>query len=299
MADTRLNWAPIVARAAEIVRSYEIQVTLRQLFYRLVMEELIPNDQTAYKTLSSQTAGLRRKNEFPALFDRGRRILQPAAWNGPAAAMRALINQYRVDRTEGQDYMVFLGVEKNALAGLLQEWFDEYGVPVLPLGGYSSEGIDRVVKQQVARDGRPAILIYAGDFDASGMDIGRNFIAQTDCWEETIRVGLSEELIVDLGLPVLKGKPADSRAPKFIDAHPEIHARHDFGMEWIGQGKARRLARVPVQVELDAVDPARLHNLFMDALNEYWDHDSYQDTLDREDEDTSTLRWLAERLEVA
>jgi hypothetical protein len=32
----RLDWQPILERAAEIVDSYETPVTLRQLFYRLV-----------------------------------------------------------------------------------------------------------------------------------------------------------------------------------------------------------------------------------------------------------------------
>jgi hypothetical protein len=182
---------------------------------------------------------------------------------------------------------VWLGVEKNALAGLMEEWFDDYGVPVLPLGGYSSESIDRVVTQRVERDGRPAVLIYAGDFDASGMDIGRNFIAQTDCWDHTIRVALSEQQIEDMSLPVLEGKATDSRAPKFIAAHPVIHARHDFGVDAKGR-------RVPVQVELDAVDPQVLHDLYENALREFWDDDAHQDVLEQEDADKSALRgWSA------
>ena len=48
-----LRWPPIVAEAARIVESYEdTGVTLRQLFYRLVAAELLPNTTTAYSTLS-------------------------------------------------------------------------------------------------------------------------------------------------------------------------------------------------------------------------------------------------------
>ncbi|MCW2904585.1 MAG: hypothetical protein JWO67_6850 [Streptosporangiaceae bacterium] len=261
---SRLAWAPIIERAADIVTSYDIPVTLRQLFYRLVMEQLIPNNLGSYKGLSERTAPLRRTGEFPPLYDRGRNILQPVYFDDPTDAMHALISQYRLDRTAEQDVSVFLGVEKNALAGLLETWFEDLGLPVLPLGGYSSESLDRVVRQRVERDGRPAVLIYAGDFDASGMDIGRNFIEQTDCWEHAIRIGLGEEQIVDLGLPVLEGKPGDSRAPKFIDRHPGIHARCDFGRDERGR-------RIPVQVELDAVDPPLLRDMFQDAIDRFWD----------------------------
>jgi hypothetical protein len=281
----RIDWQPVVNRAAEIVLSYDIPVTLRQLFYRLVMEELIPNTRIAYQTLSARTAAPRRAGTFPPLFDRTRSILQPAYWNGPADALAALTGQYRRERTAGQGTAVFLGVEKNALAGLLQDWFDERGLPVLPLGGYSSEGLDRVVKERVERDGRPAVLIYAGDFDASGMDIGRSFVDTTYCWDRTIRIALSPEQIDTMGLPVLAGKPKDSRAAKFIDRYPEIHARRDFGYE--GRN------RVPVQCELDAVDPGLLRDLFLDAVAEFWDEDAYQDALDLEGADLSVLRALA------
>jgi len=37
----RLVWAPILRRAASVVDGYDTGVTLRQLFYRLVSEELL------------------------------------------------------------------------------------------------------------------------------------------------------------------------------------------------------------------------------------------------------------------
>jgi hypothetical protein len=40
----RLQWAPILARASETVRSYDTSVTLRQLFYRLVSQLLLRTD---------------------------------------------------------------------------------------------------------------------------------------------------------------------------------------------------------------------------------------------------------------
>lgn len=285
----RITWQPVIHRAAEIVESYDIPVTLRQLFYRLVMEQLLPNTISAYKALSDKTAAPRRRGEFPALFDRGRNVLQTAYWDHPADAVQDLADQYRLDRTAGQDVSVYLGVEKNALAGLLQDWFDEFGVPVLPLGGYSSESLDRVVRQRVERDGRPAVLIYAGDFDASGMDIGRNFVAQTDCWQQVIRIGLDEQRIEEHGLPVLEGKATDSRAPRFIDAHPRIHGRYDFGRDSKGR-------RIPVQVELDAVDPPELRRMYLGAMAPFWDTSVFEDVLSQERVDRTQLAALVDAL---
>jgi hypothetical protein len=288
----RIDWATVVSRAADIVRSYDIPITLRQLFYRLVSDNLIPNQVGPYKKLSERTAKLRRSRQFPALFDRGRTVLKPSGYDSPHHAVDAAARWYRRDRTEGQRYQVWLGVEKNALAGLMEDWFGDYGVPVLPLGGYSSESIDRQVVRDVSLDGRPAILIYGGDFDPSGMDIGRNFIDNTTCWHRTIRVGLSEQQIADLSLPVLEGKATDSRAPRFIATHPVIHTEYDFGCD--AQGR-----RIPVQVELDAVDPHTLRDWYLDALADYWDDDTYADVLTQEDADRDLLRRVADDMAVA
>ncbi len=84
----RLDWTAITIKAAAIVESYDTPVTLRQLFYRLVAAELLPNTTTAYKTLSSRTAELRREGRFPDLSDRTR-VYSPG-FNLRRAAGRAL-----------------------------------------------------------------------------------------------------------------------------------------------------------------------------------------------------------------
>lgn len=282
----QIKWPPVIARAAEIVESYTIPVTLRQIFYKLLMEGLIPNSDYAYKKLSAETAVRRRAGEFPPLFDRGRGVLQPASWESPKGGVQALAAQYRVDRTAGQPVALWLGVEKNALAGLIQAWFDEISVPVLPLGGYSSESLDRQVKARVKAEGRPAVLVLAGDFDASGMDISRSFIEMTGCWKKVHRIGLDEELISRYSLPVLRGKATDSRAAGFIAAHPEIHARNGFGADEKGRP-------YPVQVELDAVDPEELRRLYQRVIDRYWDAAAFRAALASEKQHRAVLRRLA------
>lgn len=287
MTGARLNWSPIIDRAAQIVEGYDIAVTLRQLFYRLVSEQLVPNTDTSYKRLSALTADLRRSGTFPALYDRGRGIEKPAAWDSQADALQALVDQFRLDRTRGQDVSVWLAVEKNALAGLLSQWFSEYGLPVTPLGGYGSESLDRAVTRAVHRDGRDAVLIIAGDFDASGMDITRNFVAMTGCWAKVQRIGLDAYQVDDLALPVLRGKASDSRAGAFIDRYAQFHDRHDLGRDVEGR-------RVPAQVELDAVDPNLLHRWYADAIAQFWDTSTYESVLADEASQRDRLRTLAE-----
>lgn len=276
-----LDWPPIIERAAEIVDGYSIMITLRQLFYRLVSEQAIPNTDSAYKQLSSLTADRRRRGTFPALHEDARKIRVPTTWTSPADALESLIASYREDRTDGQAATVMLGVEKNALGGLLESWFGGLGIPVVPLGGYGSQTIEQKVRDYAAEYARPARLIYAGDFDAAGMDIGRCFIEKTaDVWSETTRIALSPDQISAMGLPLLEGKSKDSKAPAFIAAFPAIHDAAGYG------------PGVPVQVELDAVEPLTLRDMYQRAIDLDWDADAYADALAREAASLDQLRGL-------
>src|SRR4051794_33932229 len=115
MPTQRKAWAPIVARAAEIVEEYDTAVTLRQIFYRLVAEGLIANKKTEYNQLSDHTARARREGTFPALIDRTRSIERPQRFTSPAHALTWLADRYRRDRLEGHSVLPMIVVEKATL----------------------------------------------------------------------------------------------------------------------------------------------------------------------------------------
>jgi hypothetical protein len=249
---TLLDWPPIIDRASEIVAGYDTPVTLRQLFYRLVAAGLIPNTTHAYQHLSRLTARGRRDGTFPELADRGRRIHQRPTFTGPSDARRWLAEVYRRDRTEGQDVSLYLAIEKTGMVAQLQAWFGDFGVPILALAGYASQSyVDEVVRD-VTRKGRPAVLLYAGDFDPSGEDIDRDFIDRTDCWAKVRRVALTAEQVEHYDLPPQPGKTADSRSAAFLARHGQL-----------------------VQVELDALRPDTLRDLYREAGGDFWDGDAF------------------------
>lgn len=271
MTRTRLNWPPILERAAAIVRSYDTPVTLRQLHYQLVSQQIIPNDQNAYKRLSELTAEARRDGDFPDLEDRGRAINQAAGWDSPEQAMQTTARYYRVDRTLGQEFAVYLGVEKAGMLAQLRSWFDGYGVPVLALGGYASQTYKDQVRASVLAQERPSVLVYAGDFDPSGEDILRDFLARTNCWDHVVQVALTADQVAEHDLPVSVGKATDSRADGFIREHGGLY-----------------------QVELDALDPTTLRGLYQGAVDALWDYQEFERVLAREDRERQALIRLAE-----
>ena len=263
----RLDWQTILATAASIVHGYDTGVTLRQLFYRLVATEILPNTKVAYSTLSKVTAEARRQRNFPALIDRTRAVHRYTSFDSPDEATEWLCQIYRRERTDGQLVSIYLGVEKAGIVEQLKSWFGDYGIPILALGGYSSQTyIDEVIAD-VERQERPAVLIYAGDFDPSGEDIDRDFLARTDVFREVVRVALNADQVGEHNLPEQMGKTTDSRARGFLERHGRL-----------------------VQVELDALPPDALRDLFQEAIDTHWDTSAFKRALRREKNERAALR---------
>lgn len=263
---TRLDWSTIITRAADIVGSYDTGVTLRQLFYRLVAAVLLPNTRGAYNTLSRVTAVARRAGTFPDLVDRTRQIHRYRTFAGPDDARSWLRRIYRRDRTEGQKYSIYLGVEKAGIVEQLQAWFGDLGVSILALGGYSSQSYVDEIANDVREQGRPAVLVYAGDFDPSGEDIQRDFIERVACFDQVVRIALNGEQVVEYDLPEQMGKATDSRARGFIERHGKL-----------------------VQVELDALPPDVLQHLYKDAIAKFWNDAAYRRVVKQERREAALL----------
>lgn len=264
---TRIDWiGTVLPHAAAIVRSYETGVTLRQLFYRLVSDGTLPNTDSAYKGLSRTSAQARREGTFPPLFDRTRTIHRHQSFDNPEDALVWLSDYYRRDRTEGQEFNIYLGLEKHGLVEMLRSWFGPLGIPIVSLGGYSSQSYTDEVGWDVYGDGRKSVLLYAGDFDPSGVDIPRDFIDRVGSFDHIERVALTAQQVIDYKLPPQPGKRTDSRAAGFVEKYGRL-----------------------MQVEVDALRPTDLRNLFIEAIAPFWDTSAYQACLEREEEDRKAL----------
>ena len=162
---------------------------------------------------------------------------------------------------------MYLGVEKHGMVQQLKQWFDKYGVAITPLGGYSSQTyVDEIIRD-VASNDREAVLIYAGDFDPSGIDILRDFEKRCSCFDCVRRIALNEDQVRAYNLPVNPGKRGDSRAAGFIETYGQL-----------------------MQVELDALPPDALRELYEAAHFEFYDTSIYKGVLRAERADKEQLR---------
>ncbi len=242
-----------------IVESYDTGVTLRQLFYRLVSLGALRNQRAEYTQLSARTAEARRLGDFPAHIDRTRAIHCAPTWGSPGEAIRERVETYMRDRTEGQEYSVYLGVEKSGLVEQLHRWFGGLGVPILALSGYGSQTYVDEIIEDVDEQDRPAVLLYAGDWDPSGENILEDFEVRTDCFTTVERVALTLGQVKEYDLPVMPGKETDTRAKAF---------EAKYGV--LGQ------------VEVDALPPDRLKDLFTRAIVRWFDLSTYRGVVEEE-----------------
>ncbi len=272
----RIRWGPVLDRARDIAESYSTRVTVRQLFYRLVAENALPNLIHHYRRLSKLTAEGRRDGSFPDLADRTSRIERYRFHSGPEQAIERAAGEYRRDRTEGQPYTVYLDVEKAGLSAQLDDWFTgPLGIPHVALGGYASQtlctGVDTDLVNR-AGIGHNTVLIYAGDHDPSGVDILRDFDERTT-FDKVIKVALTPEQVTEYNLPqsvspeVAEKLEKDPRAKSF---------RREFGSL--------------VQYEVDALPPDTLRALYADALSEFFDREAFDAVIEQEQDDLRRLR---------
>lgn len=266
----RICWPDVVARAREIVAEYDGGVTLRQVHYRCVAAGLIPNTPPVYRRLSSRLAQARREGRFPDLVDSLRTVHVAPSWPNASAFLEEVPTWFHLDRMRTQPEAVWLAAEKDTLRAMFTDWLAPLGLPVLVVRGFGSQSYVDVVRARTARDPRPAVLLYVGDFDCSGADIERDWVARTGCWSVVHRIALTYEQVQADQLPPAEGKRDDPRWPAFA-------AQYGFALE------------EPVQWEVEALDPGQLRRLVLAAVDRHIDRAALQEVVAEEDRQRRNL----------
>ncbi len=267
-----------------IVESYEGNLTLRALHYRLVAAGMT-NDLKHYKKvvktmIDARWAGL---VEFSAFKDHERETLGAtdyeetdvmSATESAKEQIKLWATNYSKNRWENQPNYVEVFIEKKALIGVFERPCRDWNVGLNPCKGYPSLTFQYDAKQRydkaIYQSKRPVIL-YFGDYDCSGEDIPRSIVDSllrmgTDV--ELQRIALMEEQVVEWNLPPAPTKVSDCRSAK-----------------WEGLG----------QVELDAVEPIEIVALLEDALQSVFDDELYDELKEQEIEERAEFKEILKR----
>jgi hypothetical protein len=271
----------VVERANEIIADYAAQslsLTLRQLYYRFVAGDLIPNTQRDYKRLGSiiNDARLAGLVDWYAIEDRGRNLISRATWDDPGEIIESAARGYRIDVWEGQPFRVEVWVEKQALEAVVGRGCEQWRAPYISCKGYMSQSEMWRAARRFARwqdNGQTPVVIHLGDHDPSGIDMTRDIaerlgiFQRTESWRamDVKRIALNMDQVEEHEPPPNPAKVTDSRYDGYVVR---------FGDEsW----------------ELDALEPAYMVELISKSIGRFIDADLWEAAIERETDEREIL----------
>jgi hypothetical protein len=249
-------------------------MTVRQVFYRLVSVGIIDKTEAEYKrTVCRLLTEMRLDGVIPFgwIADNTRWIRKPTTFGSVEQALKRTAETYRRALWEAQDTYVEVWLEKEALAGVLVLETDPYDVPLMVTRGYPSLSYVHEAAQAIAEQDKPAVILYFGDHDPSGVDIERNVLDRleefTDWADVRVeRIAVTRQQIEAMDLPTRPTKVSDSRSRRFVGE----------------------------SIEVDAIPPATLRQLCREAIEGYIDPNALDVVRVAEQSERETLLCFAE-----
>ena len=220
-------------------------MTVRQVFYQGTVRGFIEKTEAGYAKVQTDLVWMRRRGVLPYgwLADNTRWQRKPATFDGIEQALVSTAHFYRKSLWADADAYVEIWLEKDALAGVVNDVTDEYDVPLMVARGYASLSFLHSAAEHIGSLDVPAYIYHLGDFDPSGVNAGEKI-------EETLRelapdaeitfkrIGVTKAQIRKWKLPTRPTKKSDTRSKGFGE----------------------------ISVELDAISPADLRGLVRDAI---------------------------------
>lgn len=287
------KYETIVKAVNEVLEQYSGRLSLRQIYYRLVSNHVIPNTINEYKGLSRHLVTARENGsvDWTRIEDRTREA-EGNDWGRTEAPDPEEFIQGRLEHAIAHTHLSFkkwlnqpenveVWIEKDALSVLASGVARRYNVTTCPSKGYSSFTYIMEAVERINQYDAPVTVLYFGDFDPSGMDITRDLRERLRKYgahnlEKVERICLSREQIDEYNLPPFPAKKSDARYDQFV-----INTGSDDA------------------VELDALEPPVLENFIKEAIEEHIDWTIWYETQQAEQEGTDIINKAIDKLREA
>lgn len=258
-----------------ILRQYQMPLTLRQIFYRLVADCNYPNTSSAYCHLSKQLVQARKEGivDKNMIEDRSRDFLGgDYGFSNIEDYLNSRFNEflsspkvYSRNMWNDQPEFVVVFVEKDALSRVLSNVADHYNVMTAVSRGYASYTYIIQIIERFPIDKETTVLHFA-DHDPSGLDMTRDLQNRLSNYSlyplriiQVERIALSYDQVHDFNLSPNPTKSADPRIDRYVS---------QFGEQcW----------------ELDAIDPNGLQRIAEEAIVRHIDRAAWKSTLERQE----------------
>lgn len=257
-------------------------LTVRQLYYQLVARGIIPNTERSYKRTTgvANDARLAGLMDWDAIEDRTRSFIKRSRWDSGNEILSSVATQFHMDMWKGQRHRVFVIVEKEALAGVLEGVCRKFDMPLLAARGYPSGTVLREfanldLEAAYSVDQHPVIL-HLGDHDPSGIDMSRDLEDRLAMFSDMR--GSIEFHRIALNMPQIEQQKPPPNPAKVTDSRFEAYAAQYGDESW----------------ELDALSPDYLAKLVERHVRKFIDADLWKDRIEEIDGVKTRLEEVAE-----
>lgn len=156
------------------------KVTVRQVFYNMVVQGLVPNKITVYKNIDIKINKMRFANLIP--FDS---IIDTTKFYGTNQydslenMIEQLKSKYRSNWDEEFDTHIEVWLEKQALANIIHPITDYFGVFLSVSGGRTKVSqVHSCITERMNCTDKPMVILYLGDYDPTGLRIVESLTEQ-------------------------------------------------------------------------------------------------------------------------
>jgi hypothetical protein len=228
-----------IKAAIKAILEADHPMTVRQVFYQLVVRNIIEKTEEQYQgTVIRLLTEMRMAGtiRFNWIVDESRRRIVNRTYNSIADAARDTARFYRRNTLRECAYYVEIWSEKEALAGVIRDAADVYDVPVLVSKGMPSltqlYGTACYI-QNAFCGGKESFIYQFGDHDPSGVIIPKTIECRLNELCKKLhcppprfeRVALTKEQIAEFNLPTRPTKREGNRhAHKFMGDSVELDA---------------------------------------------------------------------------
>lgn len=260
-----MRYAEVVKTANEVIEQYDIRLTIRQIYYRLVSDPylLFPNTPSAYKGFDKIMTRARERGDvdWHRIEDRSRETLGGDwGYSSPKEYLEYKIDgfaecNYTRALWENQPRHVEVWVEKDALAGLFHDAARPYRVLVYPTRGYSSfTKVMEAIEDRLAEakeKGKDIVLLHFTDHDPSGLQMRDDLAERLASYGGIVGaikpIALNIAQVKRLRLAPNPTKRADPRSKGYV----ERYGNSCWELDAVPPDELMRMIKEAIEAEID------------------------------------------------
>jgi len=271
--------ARVILSAQSVLNEYPYPITFKQLFYRLAAGGVVEYTESSYRALNSLVTKARKHGRLhPSLF------VPPQESPSTASVERGYfskaLQEFRLDRLQGQPSYVEIWVEKNTMLHFVQSIVKDFDIPV-----YSSQSDTtysftyqayRRINEQV-RKGKIPRIIWLSDLSVSSVNIFESFlndmaalfeVSYRDISSIIFQLGVAPEHVVYYGLVPAPFPCKDKRLRQFEAKYGDLLQSIDLPRNTC--------------VDIESIDPKDLRDLIFNTLFSLIDYGTIETVIEEE-----------------